>query len=421
MRNADGSGIEDTGRDEQGEIDEIEGELMFYAHPLMYDWLVQAFNKKYPNVKVTFSHGSNSENALYLEYAMNVPVDLMSGTAGDVIDPSGLPYRKYGENNLLEDLYPFMENDPEFRKEDYYTNIFEGMEQDGKLWVMPGSFLEYLVRFNKTLLEDHQIKEPQGASVNYKELTDLFHKIAPNNDKLIMAQYRCLMNLEGAEYTRYFDVKHGRVSFQSPEFVEFLNEMKRIDWPSEREVEIAGSRFYGWDYWDRAEENDLCLLIASDYTNKENVKVFYEHPSNLTSPIPLSVSNGDYYYLPYKALAIPSTSKNKELAWKFIRFSIEEKPLELLQDSGAWKIIGMPINRNNTLKCLESVFGDGREEAVHTIDGWNSKLNTIGFFGESSLLYEEIKKITAEFYGGRMTAEECAKQIQERAEIYLKE
>lgn len=89
----------------------------------MYDWLVQAFNKKYPNVKVIFSHGSNSENALYLEHAMNVPVDLMSGmvsgTAGDVIDLKNQPYVKYGENRLPEDLYPYIENDLEIYKEDF--------------------------------------------------------------------------------------------------------------------------------------------------------------------------------------------------------------------------------------------------------------------------------------------------------------
>lgn len=73
------------------------------------------------------------------------------------------------------------------------------------------------------------------------------------------------------------------------------------------------------------------------------------------------------------------------------------------------------------MKMLENAFGEGKEEAIRKIDQWNSDRNEINILSHTYILFDEIKKITDEFYEGRLTAEECARQVQERAEIYLKE
>jgi hypothetical protein len=84
-------------------------------------------------------------------------------------------------------------------------------------------------------------------------------------------------------------------------------------------------------------------------------------------------------------------------------------------------IDAMPINRKNALKMLETAFGEGNEEAVQMIDRWNSERNKENDIVATGILPEVKYEILKEFYAGRITAEECARQIQERAEIYLKE
>jgi multiple sugar transport system substrate-binding protein len=407
--------------EEREVIDKTSGELTIYGIQSSFDWIVKEFNKEYPNIKVSFNETEGEFNGPS-DYAAKISVDLMSGFAGDIISNGASLYRQLGKNDLLEDLYPYMENDPEFNKEDYYTNIFEAMEYDNKLLAVPMSFFNRLVRFNKTLLEENQIEAPESASVDYKSITDIYHKIAPNNDKLLITRYFGYDIFEETEYNRYFDEKQGRADFNSPEFINFLNEMKKIRWPSEGDLKLSRLNSAGEDYLDRADENDLCLIVSSWYQQERNASLFYEHPSNLTVPIPMSASNGDIsFHCPDKILAISSSSKNKELAWKFIRFCIEEKPIDMLKDDSVWPVSGMPVNRNSTLKLLEKAFGEGKKEAVQTVDAWNLELNEGSFLSHSYLLLEAMRKITDEFYEGRITAEDCAEQIQERAEIYLKE
>lgn len=278
-------------------------------------------------------------------------------------------------------------------------------------------FFNFLIRFNKTMLEENHVKIPEGDSLNYKHIIDIYNKIASNREELLISKNADQETFDLVEYNRYFDLEQGKAYFDSPEFIEYLNEMKKLRWPFR-----LGSNFTYQDYIERLEENTLGLVVVSMYHDERNAKTFIEHPSYLTTPIPMSASNGVIsFFQPDRTLGISSSSKNKDLAWKFIRFTIEEKPLEILKDVNIWPTTGMPVNRNNTIKLLEDAFGDENNESVQLIDVWNSKIEEISFATGTFILYEPIQKITDEFYAGRITAEDCARQIQERAEIYLKE
>ena len=343
----------------------------------------------------------------------------MSGTAGDIIDMADLPYIRYVENDLLEDLYPYMEDDPDFHQEDYYTNIFKAMEFKDKLYTVPMSFFNKNIRFNQALLEKNQIEMPKKKAINYKDILNIYHKIASNNDKLVLTPYFDRLILEESEYCGFLDEKNKTADFNSPEYIDFLNVTKSIRWLPEKERKKAVMME---GYGATVDENDLCLFIASFYQKEGNAKLFYDHLSKLSLPIPLSSTNGDKEFMsPDMVLSISSSSSKKDLAWKFIRFLIEEKPTEVLTNRDDWQLSGYPINRKNTLKMLEHAFGEGNEEAIQMIDQWNSERNEPNFFSNSYVLYDAIREVTDKFYEGRMTAEECAREVQERAEIYLKE
>lgn len=412
----------------QEAIDETQGELTICAPYSDWDflnnWVITEFNKQYPNIKVTV-------NALEGDYsitdrAAKVSVDLMSGSAGDIIDLNGMPGTQYGKNNLLEDLYPYMENDPEFHMEDYYTNIFNAIEYKNKLYAIPMDFYYMCVRFNKTLLEKNRIAAPEGDSIDYKEILDIYHKIAPGSNKLILSHYKSPSILEGYESIRYIDDKNDKADFNSPGYIEFLNDIKSIPWPSAEEIKLAQQDNGGMDErFGGPDENDLCYFVGSFYQDKRIARFFYDSP-NLTLPIPMSATNGDKGIINLDMLlGIISNSKNKDLAWKFIRFCIEEKSVDFLmntdEDRDEWLIGGMPINRNNALKMLEAAFGEGHEEAVQMIDRWNSERNEGSSLLNTHVLLEAKSGILDEFYSERITAQECARQIQERVDIYLKE
>ena len=78
----------------------------------------------------------------------------------------------------------------------------------------------------------------------------------------------------------------------------------------------------------------------------------------------------------------------------------------------------MPVNKNNCKKLITSIYGsDSLAEKFCT---YNETLNARA--SSSSEIMENLKDIFISYYDNHLiSAEECAKQLQERAWIYLNE
>ena len=102
--------------------------------------LVQAvsdFNKTNDRYKVElteyFPYAQNVTDEEWDNAIINLNTRIISGDMPDILDMSHLSVQIYQSKGLLEDLYPYMEHDPEIRKEDYFENVFEAISLDGKL------------------------------------------------------------------------------------------------------------------------------------------------------------------------------------------------------------------------------------------------------------------------------------------------
>ena len=126
------------------------------------------------------------------------------------------------------------------------------------------------------------------------------------------------------------------------------------------------------------------------------------------------------------SLAIPKGS-DTELAWEFIKFMIREAdfPEELdiqsdpddIQNYSIPYGSGIPINRENCRKLDTAAFDAAVAEEI---DGHAQAFNTRT--GNSSELMGNLRDIFISYYDNHLiSAEECARQLQERATIYLKE
>lgn len=68
-------------------------------------------------------------------------LDILSGKGPDlVIWDSAFYSPALASEKLMENLYGFMEEDADFRREDYYGNILQAFELNGGLYVLPASF-----------------------------------------------------------------------------------------------------------------------------------------------------------------------------------------------------------------------------------------------------------------------------------------
>ena len=123
-----------------------------------------------------------------------------------------------------------------------------------------------------------------------------------------------------------------------------------------------------------------------------------------------------------------------ELAWEFLKFLVEHKDYEeemsktstegqenpLPSDYSKLYGSSIPVNRNALEELCQLMFGKSGPTVFERADEMIWELNVLSF--SDANLGDSLAEIQSEFYDSHLiTAEECAQQMQERAEIYLRE
>ena len=84
--------------------------------------IIQDFTALHPGVTIDLVKAGGENDVRSLDdYGTQTVVELMSGGGPDLVDMAGFSVWKCARSGLLCDLYTFMDRDPEFRREDYYT------------------------------------------------------------------------------------------------------------------------------------------------------------------------------------------------------------------------------------------------------------------------------------------------------------
>lgn len=144
-----------------------------------------------------------------------------------------------------------------------------------------------------------------------------------------------------------------------------------------------------------------------------------------STPLFYSDGEGDAPFSASRLWTIPKGG-NTELAWEFMKFVVEEKEFSssINPESVADYLkyfnpyaASIPINRNNFLYLYGAAFD---KRLANDADAYKPTLNMRT--GISSELTANLMDILESYYNGHLiSAEECARQMQDRAWIYLNE
>ncbi|NBK79803.1 extracellular solute-binding protein [bacterium D16-76] len=421
----------------EAEKKQLSGELRI-SLPMRDAGLVQRskeFKELYPDVKITFDCIVDDISAgipgdYTTRYIQKTVTELSGGDAADIVDLGFVSFYKYGATGLFEDLNVLMAEDPAFDREDLYTNILDALEdKEGKLYALPATF-----RFNVMILNDYimyeldmDVEEAFKEGADYRDLIDLYWQavdagaIRPG-DKAGGCFFAAGQNknfFEGYVFPRFLDEKAGEAHFETPEFIEYLKMTDGL--PFEKTVAQGGTYPYDWPNFGT--DDYFCQQLPAMPTHLGNI----EHNSlaGSTGAIFYKGRDGDIPFTAASLLAIPKGA-DKELAWEFLKFVIEEKefpedldiynPNIMLQYFGPYNY-AVPINRNNYQKLYGAAFSPNLAEKF---DAYQQTLNRR--VGNSTELMENLQDILISYYDNHIiSAEECAKQLQERAWIYLNE
>ena len=355
--------------------------------------IIQDFTALHPGVTIDLVKAGGENDVRSLDdYGTQTVVELMSGGGPDLVDMAGFSVWKCARSGLLCDLYTFMDRDPEFRREDYYTNVWEGKEYQGGLYSMPCSFLYKTYWVSRPLLEEAGIHPPD--TLTYQQMLQLQEEVAAatgESPRLIPG-----MNPYTFFYTEalsYYDLESRTARFSDPAFLDYLRLTK------EKIPVLPNNDMDRVVYNDSFMEKDYLFSDMSISSGSDLMPFLLDH-KNITGPVLLVNTAGDASFRSMRDYAIPSSSKNQELAWEFLKFYIGPREYPDLR----WKEGGREALLQRTLE---------------RIDGWNCQVSREEAEGE--IFGECSEDLAAYYYHDLLTAEETAERIQNRMTIFLQE
>ncbi|MBE5885638.1 MAG: hypothetical protein E7284_04450 [Lachnospiraceae bacterium] len=353
--------------------------------------------------------------------------DIMAGKKIDLYDLETIDYFTLVEKDMLADIYPFIDADEEFSREDFRDEILNACEVNGELPVIiPGFYIQTF------LVDDSRISEYGGewneeviktlmqenTETSYREemLLYLYHA---NKDKLI--------NETGQSCNFSDGLFEGILesSAQFPSYDESFS-MTFMDVLQQRGFISYNISFYDLcvisHYNDMDRGGKLCLMGNLD-GNKEQL-----------------------YLRPTKVLGIGATGEHQDVAWEFVRqFLTYEYQIKYCYPGGlfpmrndVWEemykvITSEEIYENEVVGTIypyssNVVFGMAEEDIVigpadlDVIPMMDACLeHCVIYIGEDAWIWEIITEEAKGFYSGQKSAAAVCESIQSRINIYMKE
>lgn len=440
-------------------------------------YLAQEFMQLHPNVVIDFDYNlgmaeintlSRAEREMRIEsFYAQVKAELASGESDYLLYDvrSRLNLSQLARGGFLTDLNEFFENDSEIDREDYFFDVLRAFEVDGKLASLPYSFLFDDIYLNRPILEEIGIDTDSLVGVSAEDVLAWYEKARETHDDLNL-----MFTSPGKEALfyylercRYIDLDNRIATFDSPEFINFLQRTQAVlnddpDLDPDTEIGYAsgglldGSLCYqvtgelpanlSADFpWDTDRAVSVMTHARPGFAVFENAfipnLVTMQQPKEYAAgPFPIISSDGKLGVHSIEEFAMPSGLENKALAWEFMKYCIQEREQDMMDFSHLGRSIMytnyIPLNKKTFQSAMKHVAEKGVQGTAlgySTFSPVDAQALTAKVEQIVSLptvntdLYSiDVEEFLNDFYAkGLTTAEQCAAKLQGRAEIWLNE
>ena len=401
---------------------------------------IDAFNRSHSDVKIELKDYYTLDDDYVVEIDRLI-IDILAGDVPDMVYFSeSYSYDRFGfghgdvynaltKHDLLVDLYTYLDNDPDLSREDFIPKALEAMEYNGMLVCAAKRFSieTYIAKSeNVSTTLNFTIEDMLKALDEMPEGALIF---AGMTKKDILHDALC--------YNVMYDKESLKCNFDSEEFIDLLHFVQ--DCPSGREdLRVLG--------WGLSEENINRRTTLNDLFIHDEV-LLREHFVESISQIPFDsytfTCDPSYVGFPNDnnygsrviidfSIAMTTECKDKEAAWDFIK-----NQSFIFEDPTAFNVITesdrFPSNihtMNAWLKQINSgnlkrTFPNG-EPYLHPLtpeetDYLWDVINNSSTYRLDSKTWAIVSDETDYFFAGERSAEETARVIQSRVEIYLSE
>ncbi len=366
-------------------------------------------------------------------------VELLTGQIPDVLDlgysngsVAMLPYRQLVQKGYLENLWPFIENDPDLGRGSLLEPPLRAAEIDGGLY---------------TIFDSVQISTLVGAegtvgdriSWTMADLRTAYATMPKNATVLeyITPRKQVAEHLLGMSIDQYIDWESGQCAFDCGNFrtnLEFLREIpEEVVWSSDEEVNRELS--------DRMQEGRQ-LLVQTFLSSPHDIQKWDGLFSGRTAFVGYPVEDGSVgsaFFPSFVRLSMSSACKNKEAAWEVIRQLLFPRYTNQQAVADAYFTHNIPVNRADyeiirrtymEKDFLNREYGfyrgfqsiSFREVTEDEICRFEDLFNSVERIELSdSELQGIVMESAAPYFAGDKTLDETVDLIQRRVQLYVNE
>lgn len=405
---------------------------------------VVAFNKANPlyQVRVNVYIDDNAEwtDTTYSDAITRLNNDLTGQNAPDIIDLSfQSDLSDYASKGLLEDLTPYLENSASLIKDDFLEPVLDNFTYDGKLVALARQF-----NIRTIYGKEKFFGEYDGFTMD-----ELFEFVNENPDKPLFqdkSKMGMFSRLATLSFNEFIDYSTGSCDFENDNFkkiLELSNTQKSVDYQYDSEVSLP-----------ELLQTDQVLLnevyISDMYSYIMYTKMFEEDA--VLVGYPTADGSKGVILECYNPYAIVATSKNKDVAWKFMESLYQYTPNE---NQGYYQFSALKAEMEDMYKeAMEKEYSmdwmtgeyekDENGELIEIpktswgYDNWNvdiyaatqEEVDTVKELIEmaspsNNYMDEKISEIILEevepYFLGKKSVEETMDVIQRRVDLYLGE
>ena len=401
------------------------------------------FNRSHDDVRIELRDYSQYNNEKDWSAGLTkLTTEIMAGNMPDIISVSErIPYRQLAAKGLLEDLYPYMEADGSFNKEDFFPNVLSALEVDGKLYAACAGFSVQTVAGASSVVGD----TPGWTYDDYYAALATMPEGCEGFDIGFDQETMLTVSL-ALDMTDFVDWGSGTCNFDSQDFIdmlEFANQFPSKSYYENYEYsadDSAASRIA-----QGKQMLTMATFTSTDFILYDFDKMFGGSSTCIGFPTNNGVGNimsmGESY-------AMSSSCRDKDAAWQFLRTFLTEE----YQLKGSYLPTNMKAFDKQLEKAMETEYqkdGNGNYvldengERIPVALGMASDgINTYEIYATSPRQAEQLREVIASstkmmdydqsiidivleeaaaYFADQKSAEDVAKLIQSKANIYINE
>lgn len=373
-------------------------------------------------------------------------VEISAGQLPDMLDTNGINIRQYGAKGVLEDLWPFIDNDPDLGRDKLMVRPLEAASQDGKLYQLFSTFSIQSVVGATRAVGDRMswtLADLQAALATMPEGCTIFGQGDTKENILstVMSQ-----NMDS-----FVDWTTGQCNFNSPEFIallEFANsfplefDWEDFDWESQPSTETLlreGKQMLQRAYvYDLTEMQRWEAMFGGDFSY-----IGYPREDGGVGST-FSISGG---------IAMTTKCKDKDGAWSFMRqmilpakegertfyygdFPINKEAFDakMAQDMEKNYVLDekgeiMKDENGNPIEESKGSYWVEGQEPIEMYaadqadyDKFMALYNAVdSVYGYDEKIYNIVREEALAYFNGDKTVQDAAQLIQSRVNLYVNE